>query len=455
MKRILWLLFGLLTAFGAFALAQHETADAAEASGSHGHAAEFLLFLVLILIAAKLGGELFERMNQPAVLGELVFGVVLGNLGLAGFHMLDPLKTDQNLALAAEIGVILLLFEVGLESNVRELMAVGASAMLVAVLGVVAPVILGYGVSTWFLPQEAWYVHLFVGATLAATSVGITARVLKDMRKMHTKEARIILGAAVVDDVLGLIILAVVSGLVTSIAHGEGGAITAGPILMIIGKAVAFLVVAVFAGQMLAGRVINLGARFRVHGVPVVLTVAWCFLLAAVAELIGLAAIVGAFAAGLVLDQAHYRGYHHLRERKIEELLAPLSAIYVPVFFVLMGFRVDLRAFGSTSVLVFALVLSVAAIIGKQVCALGVLEKGLNRVVVGVGMIPRGEVGLIFAGIGATLMVAGRPVFSSETFSAMIVMVMVTTLSTPPLLKVLFSSPSSPGAQTAAERDAA
>jgi Kef-type K+ transport system membrane component KefB len=161
--------------------------------------------------------------------------------------------------------------------------------------------------------------------------------------------------------------------------------------------------------------------------------------MAGIAETIGLAAIVGAFAAGLVLDHTHYVGYHELREKKIEELLAPVSAIYVPVFFVLMGLRVDLSAFGSLGVLEFAGALSIAAIIGKQVCSLGVLEKGLNRLAVGIGMIPRGEVGLIFAGIGANLMVGGEPVLSSEAFSAMIVMVMVTTLATPPLLKAVFS----------------
>lgn len=441
MKRSLYLLAPLFFWAGPVLAAAEAAGE--DHGGGHGGASVFLFELVAILIAAKVGGELFERFNQPAVLGELVFGVILGNLSLVGLTFMSGIKTDEALALAAEIGVILLLFEVGLESNIDELMAVGSSAMLVAVLGVVAPVFLGYGVSLWFLPAEAWYVHLFVGATLAATSVGITARVLKDMRKMDTKEARIILGAAVVDDVLGLIILAVVSGLVTSIAAGGGGEISAGPILWIIGKAVVFLAAAVLAGRALAGRVISYGSRAKVGGIPVVLTVCWCFFMAALAESIGLAAIVGAFAAGLVLDQTHYRGYKSMEAKHVEELLAPLSAVYVPVFFVLMGLRVDLRAFSSLSVLQFAAVLSIAAIIGKQVCSLGVLEKGLNRLAVGVGMIPRGEVGLIFAGIGASLAVAGKPVFSSETFSAMIVMVMVTTLATPPLLKALFSKASS------------
>ena len=436
----------LLAAAPAFAAAAEGHEDAA--GGGHHGVATFLFEIVAILIAAKIGGELFERMSQPAVLGELVFGMLLGNLNLIGFTFMSAFKNDDMLTLAAEIGVILLLFEVGLESNVDELMAVGSSAMLVAVLGVVAPVILGYGVSLYFLPAEAWYVHLFVGATLAATSVGITARVLKDMRKMDTKEAKIILGAAVVDDVLGLIILAVVSGIVTSIGAGGSGEIDVMQVLMIIGKAVAFLGAAVVAGRMLAGKVLHIGSMARVGGMPVVLSVSWCFLLAAIAETMGLAAIVGAFAAGLVLDQTHYQGYKEWRTRHIEELLAPLSAVYVPVFFVLMGLRVDLRAFASVSVLQFAAALTVAAIIGKQVCSLGILEKGLNRIAVGVGMIPRGEVGLIFAGIGASLAVAGKPVFSPETFSAMVVMVILTTLATPPLLKSLFSRTGAPTSES-------
>ncbi len=407
-------------------------------TGGHGGIAPFLFGLAAILLAAKIGGELFERVNQPAVLGELVFGVLMGNVSLFGFHAFDALKTDAGLAIAAEIGVILLLFEVGLESNVNELLAVGRSAMLVALLGIVVPVVLGYGVSAFFLPESAaWYVHLFAGATLAATSVGITARVLKDLRRMDTKEARIILGAAVVDDVLGLVILAVVSGLVKSIDSGGGMSLL--PVLAIVGKAMAFLVVGVVAGRIFAGRMLRIGSRSKTAGMPIVLSAAYCFLMAALAETIGLAAIVGSFAAGLVLDDTFYNGYREMRRRRIEEIMFPLGAVFVPVFFVLMGIKVDLRSFGSLSVLQFACGLSVAAVIGKQVCSLGILEKGVNRWVVGVGMIPRGEVGLIFAGIGASLTVGGAPVFTPQIFSAMVVMVMVTTLATPPLLKLLFS----------------
>jgi len=410
------------------------------AEADHASLKDFLFSLVAILLAAKIGGELFERWNQPAVLGELIFGIVIGNLSLFGVAGIDVIRDHPGIAMAAEVGVILLLFEVGLESDLAELLEVGVSAIVVAVLGVVAPIVLGYLVSSWFLPESGWYVHLFAGATLAATSVGITARVLKDLGRTNDKESRIILGAAVVDDVLGLVLLAIITGIVGSIGSDGEAELAVGPVLIIILKSVLFLLGAVVAGRILAGTTLHVGSKAKVGGMPVVLSLCHCFAMAGLAELLGLAPIVGAFAAGLVLDQVHYLRYREMQARRlrIEELIAPISSIAVPVFFVVMGLQVDLRSFASFSVLEFAAALTVAAVIGKQICSLGVLEKGLNRWVVGVGMVPRGEVGLIFAGIGAGLMVAGKPVFGKETFSAMVVMVMVTSLATPPLLTALF-----------------
>ena len=438
MQKILLLLAMLAVTAGMISFTEHASHADGDAPG-HVSVARFLFEVVIILLAAKVGGEIFETWNQPAVLGELVFGVALGNLDLFGMTVLEVLSNEPGLAFAAEIGVILLLFEVGLESDLGELLAVGTSALFVAILGVVAPMGLGYGVSYFFLPGAGWYVHLFVGATLAATSVGITARVLKDIRKMDTKEARIILGAAVVDDVLGLVILAAASGIITSIGSGAATDISLGPVVWIVVKSILFLVGAVVAGRYVGGKLLSIGAKARVGGMAVVLSICHCFLLAALAEVMGLAPIVGAFAAGLVLNEAHYVGYTKMSSEKFEEIVSPISSILVPVFFVLMGFKVDLRSFADINVLTFAAMLSIAAIIGKQVCSFGVREKGLNRLAIGVGMIPRGEVGLIFAGIGSSLMVAGQPVFGADTFSAMVVMVMVTTLATPPLLKVLFS----------------
>jgi len=368
------------------------------------------------------------------VLGELVAGVILGNLVLLGYHGLDFLATNEGIAIIAEIGVVLLLFEVGLESNVREMMSVGTSSLLVAILGVVAPFFLGWGVSAWMLPNEDILVHIFIGATLCATSVGITARVLTDLGKVTTREAKIILGAAVIDDVLGLVILAVVSGVIS--AANTGGQLASTDVLIIVGKAAGFLVAAIAIGSWLSPRMFLLCSKLKIRGMLLTVSLAFCFFLAYLANSIDLAPIVGAFAAGLVLDEAHYRNHRGLGEHGLEELIHPIAVFLVPVFFVLMGIKVDLSTFGQKGVLGFAAALSVVAIIGKMICALGVVEKGLDRISVAVGMVPRGEVGLIFAGIGAALILRGEPVISVPVFSAVVIMVIVTTLMTPPVLKI-------------------
>jgi Kef-type K+ transport system membrane component KefB len=395
------------------------------------------LELAAVIVLAKLGAEAFERMRQPGVLGELVVGMALSALALAGFAAIEGWRSAAVLHIAAEIGVMLLLFEVGLESHLSELLEVGWSALLTAVLGVAGPMVLGYGVTVLFFPNEPWYVALFVGGTLTATSVGITARVLRDLKKLDTKEARIILGAAVVDDVLGLIVLAVIAGLVRSMARGAGEEVGAAAVLGIILKAVLFLLAAIFVGRFVHFNAVRFGARFRVSGVSLVIALSFCFTLSALAGLIGLAPIVGAFAAGLVLEPGDYEIYREKGEQPIEVLIRPLTTFLTPVFFVMMGLRADLSAFLSSNVLAFAVVVTVAAILGKQACSLGVLERGVSRLAVGVGMIPRGEVGLIVTSIGAGLTVAGRPVFSADLVSAMILMVIATTVVTPPVLKGL------------------
>jgi Kef-type K+ transport system membrane component KefB len=425
-------LLAILLAVGSGGAAATE----AEADGHGGHAGAItlvLLGMVIMLVAAKVGGELAQRVDQPAVLGELIAGVVLGNLALLGYHGVDFLATDSGIAILAEIGVVLLLFEVGLESNVREMLSVGPSSLLVAVLGVVAPFFLGWGVSAWLLPEEDLLVHLFIGATLTATSVGITARVLTDLGKVASREARVILGAAVIDDVLGLVILAVISGIIT--AANTGGELAAGDVLWIVGKATMFLVGAILIGGWLSPRVFRVASRLQIRGLLLTLSLAFCFLLAYLAAAINLAPIVGAFAAGLILEKVHYRDFLDRGEHELEELIHPITTFLVPLFFVLMGIKVDLSTFGEEGVLGFALLLTAAAILGKMICAGGVLERGLDRTSIAVGMVPRGEVGLIFAGIGASLMLRGRPVISVSIFSAVVIMVIFTTLMTPPVLK--------------------
>lgn len=390
--------------------------------------------LALILVAARLGGALFERLHLPAVLGELIAGVLLGNLGLVGFHAFDGLAHVPALEVFSQVGVLFLLFQVGLESDLAKMAAVGLSATLVAVLGVIAPMLLGLGVSELFLHGHHVLAHWFVGATLAATSVGITARVLGDLGKSGSVEGRVILGAAVIDDVLGLVVLAVVTGLIE--AADAGRAFDPVGLALIVGKAVGFLVAAVIVGRLLSKVTFRFAARLKGEGMLLSFGLAFCFLFAWVAGLAGLAPIVGAFAAGLVLDEVHYVKLRErdTQRRDLHHLLEPIASFLVPVFFVLMGMSVDLTAFARTDVLAFAGVLSLAAIVGKQICSLGVLDKGADRLAVGLGMIPRGEVGLIFASIGRTLHIGGERVIDDMVYSAIVVMVAVTTLVTPPLL---------------------
>ncbi len=422
---------------------------AAVGGGHEDPVSPLLLALIVILVVAKAGGELFERLGMPAVLGELIGGILIGNLVLINpsWNFFEPLRVasiETHWAIIidalARLGVLILLFEVGLESTVQGMMKVGASSFVVAILGVVAPFILGFGVSWIFIrelpPQLASivpagfslnYIHLFIGCVLCATSVGITARVFQDLGRLHTKEAQIILGAAVIDDVLGLIILAVVSGVVSAAELGQPFQISS--IVRLIAVALGFLGGALILGTFLIPRVMKQLAKLRTAGIMLLSSLLLAFLLSYLAGVAGLAPIVGAFAAGLLLEKVHFESFRE--DIDIFQLIKPVAALLVPIFFVLMGIQVRLETFANLSVLGVAAGLTIAAIIGKQICSLGAVEKGLDRVTIGVGMIPRGEVGLIFAGIGRSL-----NVIDNSTFSAVIIMVIVTTLVTPPLLKI-------------------
>ncbi|HKP60481.1 MAG TPA: cation:proton antiporter [Polyangiales bacterium] len=416
-----------LTASRAFALGS-------DSAGTHADPiAPVLLALAVILIGAKLGGELATRLGQPAVLGELVCGVVLGNLRYLGVSAFEVLKHEPAIDSLARLGVIILLFEVGLESTVGQMMKVGVSSLLVATLGVIAPFVLGWGAGAWLLPEASEYVHMFLGAALTATSVGITARVLKDLGASQSDEARIILGAAVIDDVMGLIVLSVTGGLIA--AADRGVDLSGGEVALTLGKAVVFLVGALAMGVKLTPRVFVLAARLQARGVLLALGLSFCFLLAWLASAIGLAPIVGAFAAGLVLEKVHYRDFVSHGETQLEELVQPISSFLVPIFFVSMGLHTDLRSFTEPGAMQLAAALIVCAVAGKQLCGLGVVGKGLDRLSVGIGMIPRGEVGLIFANIGMSMKVGGERIMSTATYSAVVAMVVVTTMITPPALK--------------------
>jgi Kef-type K+ transport system membrane component KefB len=268
---------------------------------------------------------------------------------------------------------------------------------------------------------------------LTATSVGITARVLKDLNRSKSSEARVILGAAVIDDVLGLVILAAVAGVIA--AADAGTEISGGAIAWILGKAALFLFGSLTLGVFVSKRLFRLASKLRSLGVLLATGLSFCFVLSYISSELGLAPIVGAFAAGLILEDLHYRDFADRGEHTLEERTHTISQFLVPIFFVLMGMRTDLTAFADPGVLVLAGVLTAAAIIGKQVCGFGVLGGGIDRVSVGIGMVPRGEVGLIFADIGRKLTVQGERIIDPATFSAVVIMVIVTTMVTPPALK--------------------
>ena len=397
--------------------------------------APVLLKLVLLLAVAKIAGEAAERLKQPAVLGELLAGILLGPsvLGLAHpFFEFSQGLSGEILHFVAEVGVIFLLFEVGLETKLKDMVAVGKSAFLVALLGIVGSFVAGFGVS-WLLGAVGFWsdhvlFHVFIGATFTATSVGITARVLSDLGRLATAEARIILGAAVLDDVGGLLILAVVLAL-------AGGALEPVSILQQVAIAVGFLVVALVVGLRVLPWTMDRVARARVRGIVLASGVAFAFLLAYLADLVGLATIVGAFTAGLIL--ASTRQQHVLSER-----VRHVGDVFVPFFFVFVGLQVDLTgiAGGDVGKLVFAVALLTAvAILGKLVAGWGVADRGLDRYAVGVGMVPRGEVGLIFALYGLQTIVGGEPLMEPWEYAAILLVVALTTFVTPVWLKVVLT----------------
>lgn len=414
-------LLGIILVCFALGFAAWLAAPHGGVSGSgHAVSATTFLWIAIILLAAKFS-SLIERFGQPSVLGELLAGVVIGNLGLAGLHIFEAIGHDPIIIFLAELGIVILLFQIGLESNIKKLGAVGLRAFLVACVGVIAPFILGtYLVGPWLLPGLSPNTYLFLGAALTATSVGITARVFRDLKKMEMPEAQIVLGAAVIDDVLGLIILAVVSAIVTV------GAISFGTISLIVGKAILFLVGSIVIGQLLAPR---LGQLFsRIHGgvgMKLTLALSFCLIFAWLAGFIGLAPIIGAFAAGLVLDPIHFRFFKP--ERHVEDLIEPLGHFLIPIFFVVTGLGVKLEMLFNLPILMVALGITAVAFVGKIVS--GLAAGRVRKSIVGWGMVPRGEVGLIFAAIGRSL-----GVISDDIFSVIVIMVILTTVAPPIVL---------------------
>ena len=389
------------------------------------------LGLAIIVTAASLGGHLAGRFGQPAVLGELLAGMLLGNL--PGLARLQFLSADPYLDILARVGMLLLLFQVGLDLSVRDLFAVGPSSLLVAVIGTASSLAIGTATATVLMSGASTAAHVFLGAAITATSVGITARVLKDMGASRSGEAKIILGAAVADDVLALIVLGAVAAWASAGQSAETS--RAAPIVALVMKTVGFLALAIVLGVRLAPVWFRQAAKLRTDGALLAVGLCFCFFLSWAASAIGLAALVGAFAAGLVLEDSHSDMFVQRGERPLGELLEPMVSFLVPVFFVLVGFRTNLAALGRPALLVLPVALTIAAVVGKLSCAAGVLHRGVSRLTVAIGMIPRGEVTLVFAAFGSALRFGQAPLLDERGYTALVTVVILTTLVTPPALK--------------------
>jgi len=413
-----------------------------------------LLSLVVVYIASKIGGELSRLLNLPPVLGELVGGVIVGtsalNLlvfpesgGTAVDSMLTPIlqwiggglsleaiapvfdTQSEVVSVLAELGVIILLFEIGLESDLRELTKVGYQAAVVAVVGVAAPFLAGtVGLIAIF--HTPTIPAIFAGAALTATSIGITSKVLSELGHLKSREGQIIVGAAVIDDVLGIIVLAVVASL------AKTGEVDVMNVVYLVISASAFLLGAIFLGKFFNKAFLAIAEKLQTRGKLIIPALVFAFLMAFLANAIHLEAILGAFAAGLVLDETDKR-------KELDQQVLPIADILVPVFFVSVGAKADLSVLNpavpaNREGLVIAAFLILVAIVGKVITGWAVFgQPGINRLAIGIGMVPRGEVGLVFAGIGSASGVLDKPLEA-----AIIIMVILTTFLAPPLLRVAF-----------------
>lgn len=424
---------------------------------------QVFLFIAVIVLAAAIS-RMVEKIGQPSVLGELTVGVALGALAILGIHFFEPIKESSIIKFLAEFGVVILLFQVGLESDISEMRKNGARALLVAGIGVVVPMILGILVAPLLL-DLTFEEKLFLGATLTATSVGITARVLRDLGKSKTKEGQTIIGAAVFDDILGLLILAVVSAIAAGAGEvSQGASKGIAEIGIIFAKATAFLLVALVGGMLFAPYLGRLFAKIHTGtGMKFSLAITICLVFAYLANQVDLAFIVGAFVAGLILKPAYFRFFeepelvgkiknalqhasedvkqgilgiiHEYSEHHVHHLIEPLAFLLVPIFFVVTGMQVNLETLADPRILALGAVITLVAFLGKIVAGIAMVQlKEVKKsfesmLIVGIGMVPRGEVALIFATIGK-----GMGVVSDELFSVIIIMTIFTTFPIPPIL---------------------
>jgi len=383
------------------------------------------LLLILMITLADVCGFIFERLGMAEILGEIYAGIMLGNLALLGidFDLSYLLRSSEFMVYSSELALVLLLFLVGLESDMRGLLRVGRNAVAVAVTGVVLPVLLGLAAGAvlgYGMGVEGW----FVGAMLAATSVGITAKLLGDNGLVNTNSARVILGAAVIDDVVGILLLAVLASVVVS------GEVSALELLWIVAKALLFFAGALLVGQKFMPGVIHIISLNKHSSVWTGFALCLALAFAQLAHFAGLAPLIGAFMAGLILDDVDFKVGDALQKHRLEELVKPISDIMITIFFVGIGAQVQLQALLEPQVLLIIIVLTVVAIVSKGAAGYMVRGKDFDRPGIGFGMIPRGEVGLVFAAFAFS-----HNVFSADLYSALVLVVLLTTLVGPLLLK--------------------
>ena len=392
----------------------------------HDPLAGTLMLLALLWLSAKVGGELAVRLKLPAVTGELAVGLVLTALHRSWTAFPDVAASPAT-ELLGGLGVVVLMFAVGLESTVPQMLKVGFASLRVALIGVVLPMAAGLAGAWLLLPQGTPFVlDLFIGACLCATSIGISAQVLREKGASDSVAGRIIVGAAVVDDVLGLLVLVAVSGLVGAASGGPAGPSLVWTLTLALG----FLAAALTLGRLATPHLFSLANRLRSEQVLLPLGLGFAFLLAWLGNLAGLASIVGAYAAGLILEPAHIEDLERRERHTLEELVHPLVSVFSPLFFVLMGAKVDPTALFKPATLGFVVVLAVLGVAGKYAAGYGG-GKGIRAAVVGWGMVPRGEVGLIFVATGAQLHLNGVPLLSAEVQAGIIGALLLTTVAGP------------------------
>jgi Kef-type K+ transport system membrane component KefB len=385
----------------------------------------FFLYLLTILLAARLMAEIAVRLKAPSVIGELAAGVVLGP------SLLGWLEPNEVLKLLAEIGIILLLFEVGLETDVRRLVNTGQKSFVVAIGGFFAPFALGFSLGFWIF-DFSLLVSLFIGGTLTATSIGITVRVLSDLKRQQKKEGQIVLGAAVLDDVLGVVLLA----LLYEFSIGGGvSAVNAGKVLIFVG---AFFILAPLAAKLISLLISRFDAISEIPGLIPTSIVSLVLFFAWLAHAVGAPELLGGFAAGLALSRRFFLPFGIALQtdeafaHRIEEQMRPIIHLFTPIFFVMVGLSLNLREIDWSSPFIwsFSLLFFAVAVAGKYAGALFVNETWKMRIIIGLAMVPRGEVGLIFAELGR---VSG--IFTNEVYAGMIIVITLTTLLPPIIIK--------------------